>query len=64
MELSQGRAYSVYKYLRDNKGLDVATMGCMGRGEEEPVASNDTAEGRALNRRVEIKIFNEYASTP
>ncbi len=64
MELSQGRAYSVYKYLRDNKRLDVATMGCMGRGEEEPVASNDTAEGRALNRRVEIKIFNEYASTP
>lgn len=64
MELSQGRAYSVYKYLRDNKGMDVTTMGCMGRGEEEPVASNDTAEGRALNRRVEIKIFNEYASTP
>lgn len=64
MELSQGRAYSVYKYLRDNKGMDVETMGCMGRGEEEPVASNDTAEGRALNRRVEIKIFNEYASTP
>lgn len=64
MELSQGRAYSVYKYLRDTKGLDVTTLGCMGRGEEEPVASNDTAEGRALNRRVEIKIFNEYASTP
>lgn len=64
MELSQGRAYSVYKYLRDEKGMDVTTMGCMGRGEEEPVASNDTAEGRALNRRVEIKIFNEYAATP
>lgn len=64
MELSQARAYSVYKYLRDNKGMSVATLGCMGRGEEEPVASNDTSEGRALNRRVEIKIFNEYASTP
>ncbi len=63
MELSQGRAYSVYSYLKEKKGMDVTTMGCMGRGETAPIASNDTEEGRARNRRVEIKIFNEYSSS-
>lgn len=60
MELSQGRALSIYRYLRDTKGMDVKTMGCEGRAEVEPIASNETAEGRALNRRVEIIIYNEY----
>ncbi len=62
MELSSGRAYSVYKYLKDNKGMDQKTMRCTGRGEVEPVATNETETGRALNRRVEIMIYNEYSS--
>ncbi len=62
MELSQGRAYSVFKYLIDNKGMSPTNMECIGRGEYEPIASNDTAEGRAQNRRVEIRIYNETSS--
>ena len=62
MELSQGRAYSVFKYLIDNKKMDAGSMECIGRGEYEPIASNDTAEGRAQNRRVEIRIYNEINS--
>lgn len=61
-ELSQGRAYTVLKYLIDKKGMNAKTMSCMGRGEYEPVASNDTTEGRASNRRVEIRIYNQISS--
>ena len=61
-ELSQGRAYTVLKYLIDEKGMDAEFMSCMGRGEYEPIATNDTAEGRAQNRRVEIRIYNELSS--
>ena len=61
-ELSQGRAYTVLKYLIDIKGMDADSMSCMGRGEYEPIASNDTAEGKAQNRRVEIRIYNELST--
>lgn len=58
MELSQARAYSVYKFLVKSKGMSEDSLECSGRGEQEPIASNDTAEGRALNRRVEIRIYS------
>lgn len=58
MELSQARAYSVYKFLVNNKHMSEDSLECSGRGEQEPVASNDTDEGRALNRRVEIRIYS------
>ncbi len=56
--LSENRAKSVYKYLI-NKGIDENRLTYKGYGETEPVAPNDTPEGRALNRRTEIKVINK-----
>ena len=51
--LSVRRAESVRGFLED-RGIKGARIEAVGRGANEPVASNDTAEGRAKNRRVEI----------
>lgn len=59
MWLSTARAIRVFEYLVENKGLDPKTLEASGRGEYEPLADNDTPEGRAKNRRVEIKIYTE-----
>ena len=53
--LSQRRAQSVASYL-NQRGVAVARLSTIGYGSRQPVASNDTAEGRAQNRRVEILI--------
>ncbi|MCB1800869.1 MAG: OmpA family protein [Gammaproteobacteria bacterium] len=52
-DLSQRRAQSVVDYLAEN-GVDRNNMIAKGYGEERPIASNDTAEGKAENRRVEL----------
>ena len=53
--LSEKRAKSVYDYLM-NQGVSADRMVFEGKGVHQPVADNSTAEGRALNRRVEITI--------
>lgn len=60
--LSMYRALSVADFVRANTTLDPAIIKSSGRGEYLPVADNTTAEGRAKNRRVEIKIYNSYSS--
>jgi len=55
-ELSTARALSVLHYL-SSKGVAEERLAATGYGEYRPVASNDTAEGRQKNRRVEIVIL-------
>lgn len=56
-KLSERRAQAVVNYLVE-KGIDMARITAVGFGETQPVATNDTPEGRQLNRRVEIKFLN------
>ncbi|MCA9562968.1 MAG: OmpA family protein [Myxococcales bacterium] len=58
MDLSTRRAASVRRYLVDH-GIQADRLLSLGYGEERPVASNDTADGRADNRRVEFLIIEQ-----
>jgi chemotaxis protein MotB len=59
--LSSARALNAAEYMIDNSNLDASKVKYSGRGEYEPIASNETEDGRAKNRRIEIKIYNEYS---
>jgi OOP family OmpA-OmpF porin len=55
MTVSKKRAAAVAAYIEE-QGIDASRITATGEGEENPVATNDTAEGRAMNRRVEATI--------
>ena len=54
--LSQKRAKAVHEYLVTKGGIDTSRLTSEGYGPANPVADNKTAEGRTLNRRVELKL--------
>jgi outer membrane protein OmpA-like peptidoglycan-associated protein len=55
-KLSQQRANAVVEYLLSN-GIDKSSLIAVGYGETKPVATNDTDEGKAKNRRVEFRVL-------
>jgi outer membrane protein OmpA-like peptidoglycan-associated protein len=61
-QLSEQRSQSVRGYLTQ-QGMPVASVTAEGFGKSQPVASNDTADGRQQNRRVEIVISGEIIGT-
>ncbi len=58
LDLSGRRAQAVLDYLTGKFAIDPGQYVARGYGESQPVAGNDTPEGRAENRRVEFKVLN------
>jgi len=56
-ELSTARATNVVRLLQEKVGIDPTRLESVGLGEHQPVASNDTKEGKAQNRRIEIALL-------
>ena len=58
LRLSLKRAYAVRDYLVQRYGFDRRRFICEGHGPDDPVASNDTKKGRALNRRTDMELLH------
>jgi len=61
--LSEQRAFAVARYL-ESAGIDAERLQVSGRGSSAPVAADDTASGRARNRRVEIIVIKPVGPAP
>jgi chemotaxis protein MotB len=61
-ELSTARATEVLRHLIDRLGLPANRVSAAGYGDQRPVDTNATAEGRAKNRRVELAVLSEVAT--
>jgi outer membrane protein OmpA-like peptidoglycan-associated protein len=61
LKLSMDRAISVRKYLSEEMGVDEDRIMVAGASYLSPIASNDTEEGRSLNRRVEFLLYKPAA---
>jgi len=59
LELSAGRSLAVARFFIDRQGFDSTRISVAGHGENKPVASNATADGRGKNRRVEINVLEQ-----
>lgn len=62
LELSLARADAVRQYLLANMRLDPAQVEAVGLGETHPIANNETIEGRARNRRIDVIVTPDLAS--
>ena len=62
-ELSAARAIVAAEYLMSVKNISPADLEWIGRGEYDPIADNSSKEGRGLNRRIEIRIYNKLSSS-
>ncbi|WP_321400903.1 OmpA family protein [Maridesulfovibrio sp.] len=62
--LSLKRAEAVKNYLAVHFNIDPARIEVQGMGEDQPIASNETAQGRARNRRVEVINISKKADVP
>ena len=62
-QLSSIRAANVVEFLINEGNINPARLSAIGYGENRPVQSNDTEEGRAANRRVDILILNSKFNT-